>query len=952
MAGVILVLIALVLDPRIAIGAEHLTVEWADPDAAHPWLAEVKMVGREGASVTPQPKPRGSGDYPNGMGLELAAPAGSDGSVQVQLKGGYGFVFSARMLAANRYLWMRDLGIFISRDGWAAETEARLETGRRVRESMTLPYVSAAEHYYNWSGLTEHEPDDVHRLIWEYLDAKEAWPVEARAGERIAAMPEVDAPYFDARFPDLKYSKMFLGWPDHDDQFTLWSHGKVTISSQSVGGSGKGADGAWLPRAPAYSFQFAAGDTALPRYREYGDEGVHQALENGHDLVVATDWNDGGVRIRQTNFAVPLGGDEVRTGVEPLVLWSRITLSNEGPAARETWLGIEFTDEDFRTFLGSLPLEGVGGIEWRDGAFFLGGKLIAMADPALAFEKLPAHGDVARFRARVSLSGSGARQFEFAHLYRLVDAGRLADLRRAGYERSRRRMLDYWDRFADGAATIRVPDELLNNLYRTFLPRIAICSHLDPDGMAVLHTSPIQYARVWHSVTAFGVGGDLAVRGRFDLARKYLEPFFTWQDIPAPDSPAIKDWDGFFGAPAVQCARVWISFQGTILWAAARYYELSGDRAWLDAKLPALIRAMEWIVRNRRSTRVLNADGSRPLDWGWMPPGRASDGDVGTTIANDACLWQGLDAVAGVLKSIGHPRAAEFQREAAEYRSCLQDGERRAAAERPLMRLNDGTWIPYLPAMLGTTGRERDARQIKYPMVVDLGWAAGMLDTHVFPAGSPEVRWLTEAWQDSYTPLLPNLPDEPFTLGIFDELLDRDRVAEFLYTFYSMSTTTMDRETLTTYEHRSWGRKRAFELAPWAAGYWTTAFAKMHCRTKGNELWLLQATPRRWLDDGKKIVVRELQTEFGPVSLRVESRLATGTVVADVTPPMRTPPRRLRLRLRAPDGHALVSVTVNGRRTAGFNSGSEWIELPPDAGRIHVEAGYVLASRPVHNRTQ
>src|SRR5205823_2699685 len=54
---------------------------------------------------------------------------------------------------------------------------------------------------------------------------------------------------------------------------------------------------------------------------------------------------------------------------------------------------------------------------------------------------------------------------------------------------------------------------------------------------------------------------------------------------------------------------------------------------------------------------------------------------------------------------------------------------------------------------------------------------------------------------------------------------------------------------------------------------------------KPDTLRLLFATPKRWLADGKTIKVERAQTAFGPVSLRVESKLNQGEVVAEVDLP-------------------------------------------------------------------
>jgi len=280
-----------------------------------------------------------------------------------------------------------------------------------------------------------------------------------------------------------------------------------------------------------------------------------------------------------------------------------------------------------------------------------------------------------------------------------------------------------------------------------------------------------------------------------------------------------------------------------------------------------------------------------------------------------------------VLESIRHPRAAEFRSETDDYRQCIQDGMRRAAAERPLVRLSDDTWVPYLPAYLEhVPGQMEQTRW--YAGVVDTGWMGGLLDTHLFPPASPENDWVVNYFEDSYSPMNPGLPDEPQWAASATHYLHKDLVKNFLYTFYSQSTTTLARQTLTTYEHRSWGKRRAFELTPWAAGLWTRNFTNMLCRTVGDELWLMQATPRCWLADGEKTEVRHLQTEFGPLSFSVHSNLGSGTVRARVSAPPRNPASKVKVRFRVPGNHRMRSVTVNGQEWTDFDPAGEWVAIP------------------------
>lgn len=927
------VFLAFLGQPAAAAGS--FIIQWQDATPSTPWLSRCEIRAfSEALKLETAPIPS-EPEFPHGLRVTLRNTGDEPGWIQVRLGSGFGFTISEQMLDRSPYLWVRDMGIYISRLGtWRQTAGQREATAAAIKQSLARPFVSCAEKYFSWTGFAEHEPK-LDQKIWDFVREKQSWPVEARSAEHIAAMPEVDASYFTRRFPDLKYSRMYLGWPDHNDEFILWSHGKIGVSSHSVGGDPKRfPDSPWQPRASGYTVQFGVGDS--PRFREYGDEAVRQRLLNGYDLVGVTEWSDDGLNVTQTNFAYPLDGEQVRSGVEPLLAWTRLEVSNAGDSPRDTYLGIEFTNEDFG---GSQPLPGLKDLVFRNGGFYILGNLFAVAGPALQFEEMPATGNRRRFRAPVRVDASASAAFTFANFYRGASPSRIGDVRNLGFPAALERTLAYWRRLQEQGASITVPDPLLNNLYRTLLPRITINSDLDLNGYSVLQTGPVVYNRVWHHVTAYAVADYLARRGYFDLAKRYLEPYFHWQGIPAPDSPAVKDWSGFFGAPPEQCPLVWLMYQGMIQWASARYYQLSHDRAWLDQKLPALLKSMEWVAKIRASTKNLNPDGSKPLNYGWFPPGRVTDGSHGTSVFSDANIWRGMEYMTQVLESTGHARAAGFRRETDDYREAIQDGMRRAAAERPLVRLNDDTWVPYLPAYLEKVPGQMESTTW-YAAVVDGPWQGGLLDTHVFPLGAPENEWLVNFFEDTYSPMNPSLPDEPQWACHATDYLHRDRVNHFLYVLYSQSTTTMARRTLTTYEHRSWGKDRVFELTGWAAGYWNRNFTDMLARTVGSELWLNQATPRRWLAGGQKIEVRGLQTEFGPLTFTVESHLASGNVEARITAPSRAPATKIRIRFRVPGHRPIRAVLVNGQPWQDFDAAGEWVTLPAAAPQATVVVRY------------
>ncbi|MBI4605298.1 MAG: hypothetical protein HY721_25320 [Planctomycetes bacterium] len=262
---------------------------------------------------------------------------------------------------------------------------------------------------------------------------------------------------------------------------------------------------------------------------------------------------------------------------------------------------------------------------------------------------------------------------------------------------------------------------------------------------------------------------------------------------------------------------------------------------------------------------------------------------------------------------------------------------RRASTARAPARLNDGTYVPYLPAYVGSDDFDRSVGW--YAAVVD-GPLQAALYTGLL-AGEPEEGWLLDFLNDGFYLLSPGLADEPFFAGQLNAYARRDEPEMLIYAFYSLLANGADRQTLTTYEHRSWGSGRVFDLIHWAAGNWDMGLWTILCRTEGKALRLCPAAPRRWLRDGERIVVDRLQTELGPVSFEVRSRAAVGLIEATVSPPARGGCEEVILRLRHPTRARLLGATVDGEEWSALDPAREEIRLPArGAGPRRVVARY------------
>ena len=105
-------------------------------------------------------------------------------------------------------------------------------------------------------------------------------------------------------------------------------------------------------------------------------------------------------------------------------------------------------------------------------------------------------------------------------------------------------------------------------------------------------------------------------------------------------------------------------------------------------------------------------------------------------------------------------------------------------------------------------------------------------------------------------------------------------------------------------------------------------------------VWLGKATPRIWLEQGKKIAVSNAPTRFGNVGYEVRSEIDHGKVSAVLHLPVGYK-ATTKLRCRVPEGKKIRSVTLNGARWTDFSPELELVTVPPGHnGAVRLEISY------------
>jgi hypothetical protein len=168
----------------------------------------------------------------------------------------------------------------------------------------------------------------------------------------------------------------------------------------------------------------------------------------------------------------------------------------------------------------------------------------------------------------------------------------------------------------------------------------------------------------------------------------------------------------------------------------------------------------------------------------------------------------------------------------------------------------------------------------------------------------------------------------------------RDEPKAAIRTFYSTMACSFSHSDFEPVEHR-WGWGQYFG-PPSTDGSWFELYRKMLIREQDDDtLFLCQATPRPWLEDGKRIEVHRAPTYYGPLSFTTESRADRSEISTTVELSDRKLPKALVVRFRHPREQPLRAATVNGREWDAFDPAREWVRIPnPRAGRLVITAKY------------
>jgi hypothetical protein len=492
------------------------------------------------------------------------------------------------------------------------------------------------------------------------------------------------------------------------------------------------------------------------------------------------------------------------------------------------------------------------------------------------------------------------------------------------YDTSRRETLKFWSDYTGRGTQFRVPEKIVNDLFRANLwhaLRLPRRHGGGKEGVKIdLPYSNFAYGQrgtPWPVNQAVYVDYMIyGLRGYDDIATEELLTMYRNNQQPDGCVAGYANWG--VNTPSM-------------IYAAATNFRLSGNRNQFDRLLPYTLEALDWCLG-----QIHRARGHQSQAVGLVESPLNDLTGQGVWAFTQAYIFAALETLGKALEEIGHPRAKECLEAAASFRESVRQAIAAAAVRSPLVQLRDHTWSPYVPCEAMASGRLFEQW---YPTDVDTG-ATHLLRLGALSADDPLAEYLLNDHEDNLYLHGWGMANEPVYNPQATAYLLRDDPKVAIRAFYSYMACAFSQSMLEPVEHR-WGWGQYFG-PPSTDGAWFELYRRMLIHELDeNTLLLLQATPRKWLEDGKRIEVERAPTYYGELSMSVESKAACGQLIAQIEMPERRRPGRLLVRFRHPTEKPIQSVNINGQEWANYDVQKEWIVIPkPRQKRYTVIAYY------------
>lgn len=809
--------------------------------------------------------------------------------------------------------------------------------------------------------------------------------------EQVARMPAQSFDRIAKAIPQKPPRYLFLGVPNLRQEIALLPRGEIQLRADSLRSSGPDAE---LRPWDWDDIIFDFGTGEHPVMGPQSNRVVTRSLADGWLPIVYHRWETDQIRYEQTSVATPLMCDiaslQTETGTETVVLATRFDLLNTSHEERDAWLWMEISrpspcrltlqnllvlsrPSDKSHHPGFLPLRCRFDIHGR------GALDIAVLEPGgpgsyrkdLSSTSSPR--EAVRYRLKLRPGEHHAIDL-FVPYIELLDKQELEALCKMSFTNLLHSVERFWRERVTRGMTYEVPDRYLNEFFKANLWHVLISTDIDPFTRQYQHGAATHHYKNYLNETAM-VARSLEMRGEHEAAARLIETFLANQSVKGLPGNFRSKEGVLYAAhpeePDPYTAQGYNMHHGFGMWAAAEHYLWTRDIQYLARIAPRLLAAADWVINERQNTKTVDpARKHRRPEFGLVPAGDLEDVDEYLYYyATDAYYHLGMKRVAQAFAeavqqaselptAIRPParwtaevRAAakRLMKETESFRQDIRASVAESVATSPVVRLRDGSYIPYVPSRVCalTHLKEGWIREGLYP-------ALHLVTGEVYEPQHKFVDWMIHELEDNVFLSaesgygLKNPETEFFDLGGFTlqpNLLDlvlvylaRDQIANFVRAFYNTAWASLYPDAMCFAE---WIPRLGQGDGPLYKTPDECKFIQwmrqMLVFEREDDLELALGVPLAWMRDGQRIKIERAATFFGRLDLEIVSHAASNKATAVVKLTKTKAPKTVRLRLRHPDGRPIKSALVN-RQTAEVDPKRQTIVLPISHNEWYVEA--------------
>jgi hypothetical protein len=505
--------------------------------------------------------------------------------------------------------------------------------------------------------------------------------------------------------------------------------------------------------------------------------------------------------------------------------------------------------------------------------------------------------------------------FEFLVPHSPVSLERAVELSNQSFDARFNECKLFWKSKLDKAARISVPEPRINEMLQAGLLHLDLVTYgNDPTGTL---------APAIGVYTPIGTDSSPIIQfynsmGLSDIARRSLTFFLDKQH----DDGMIQNFGGYMVET------------GAALWSMGEYFRYTKDNEWVKQVEPKLLKACDFLLRWRADNKK---DALKGKGYGMIAGKVADPEDPFHQYMLNAYAYLGISRVAEMLTEIDPEQSSRLKREGEAWKQDIRISLMTSISNSPVVPLGDGRWSPTVPPWTEATGPRAlhliPETYYSHGTITAPDVLLGPLYLVFCEVLAPEEQ-VTQMMLDYHSELFFKR-NAAFSQPYYSRhnwiQIKLGLIKPFLKTYYNTFSALADRETYTFWEH-------LYQVSPHKTheeGWFLMETRWMLYLEEGRTLKLLSGIPRKWLEDGKQITLKNVASYFGPVSLQLTSNVKAGSVEATITCNSGFKPLDVMIRIPHPDGKKAIRVTGGT-----YNLATESVLIQNFSGTANIKAEF------------